>query len=176
MYKFYAPVMTKPEKDQLYHQNFQSKHLSELERVIKKLKSLCDCESSYNVRCAVIKLESTMRDNIEYLFSDTINQVKIDFFEAKSDLALREFDQSCEYRSDNSDETFYESIKLGLKPLKILIAIIVAALASPVLPFSASARNYVGSFFNTPGMNILTNEFAKLRGDIHQEATDFLYN
>ncbi|MCX7091457.1 MAG: hypothetical protein NTU48_08415 [Legionellales bacterium] len=120
-------------------------------------------------------LEKSLAKNIEVLFASECDAYDLQFFRLQFERSLRVFENDLILKSnDNSWSAAIERLYLTtVKPLLMkLLGIILGIFLSPVLPFSSTARDYVGSFFRSHLGNTLYNEFKDLRSKIEKHATE----
>ncbi len=148
---------------------YRNKYLAQLRAILDKFKS----DSLFNTQHAHTKeaidlLEEELSTDINVLFSSELGQADINFFQGKFELSLRKVDQ--QFHIAKGTDMFSAMYHKIVRPaLMALMGSIIAVLMSPVLPFSASARHYVGSFFNSHLLNTLKSGFSNMREDITKD-------
>lgn len=149
------------------------KHQKALEAVIVQLKcgTLVDANNHYTCE-AIQNLSEDLINILNVLYASDFDEEDIRHFQVKFDQTIRGFDKHFYLAARDHDDlfaVFYYDIARPI--LMAAMGVILAVLMSPILPFSSSARDYVGSFFN-PHPHVITDEFDKARDAIIQDAKD----
>jgi len=146
-------------------------HQKALEAVILKLKcgNLVDANNHYTCD-AIQNLSEDLINILNVLYASDFDEEDVRHFQVKFERTIRGFDEHFYPAARDHDDLlamFYYDI--ARPALMGAMGVIVAVLMSPVLPFSSTAQEYVGSFFNS-NPHVITHEFDNVRDAIVQDA------
>ena len=168
--------------DKLHLPKYNEKYQAQLTDIINKLSCnpLLKAGPYNQTKNDITQLKNELSTHISKLFSSECDAADLHYFQVKFQKSIHAFENSLILVSDTPHKDSLAAVSYNLieaiyvtvvRPLLMkLLGAIVGVLMSPVLPFSSSARDYVGSFFRTPIGNLLTNEFNGFRRDIEKDA------